>query len=58
MNIILYQDKSRGAFREATYQNYARPKCGNEKPAFFRMLFFVVLYQMMASQPPLRYLFG
>jgi hypothetical protein len=34
MNIILYQDMSRGAFREASYQDYARPKCGNEKPAF------------------------
>ena len=49
MNIILYQDKSRGAIREATYQNYARPKCGNEKPAFLRILFFMIFYQTMLS---------
>ena len=46
MNIILYQDKSRGAIREATYQNYARPKCGNEKPAFSQN---VVLYDFLSD---------
>jgi hypothetical protein len=46
MNIILYQDKSRGATGEATYQNYARPKCGNEKPAFSEN---VVLYDFLSD---------
>ncbi|MDA8723609.1 hypothetical protein N9M90_02325 [Alphaproteobacteria bacterium] len=46
MNIILYQDKLRGATREANYQNYARPKVGNEKPAFFQN---VVLYDFLSD---------
>ena len=46
MNVILYQDMSRGVFREATYQNYARLKCGNEKPAFSEN---VVLYDFLSD---------
>jgi hypothetical protein len=46
MNIILYQDKLRGAIREANYQNYARPTCGNEKPDFFQN---VVLYDFLSD---------
>jgi hypothetical protein len=46
MNVILYQDMSWSAFREATYQNYARPKCGNEKPAFSEN---VVIYDFLSD---------